>query len=554
MIDLSSALQNEYKDISYNVEPCEIVSVYNRHRRRKAFSVSGATACMLFIMAVFVQLNPKAFESAVMSTGNFLNDLFSGSDSVEYIQPPSTAIEPAINTSGAEINTTDAPETDTLSKTDGENTVTALNSDATDPQEPSESAAVPPKSSSSEPTEEEKNDKTEETTESATTAPTSKNKAVSKKVSTARIKYIKISKDTIKIIKCIPTENKVVIPQTIDGYTVTAIDEGILKGYYDVEEVVLPDTVTKIGDNTFSGLKALKTINIPKSIKMIGASAFENCASITSINLREVETIGDRAFMGCESLITIKIPDTVKTVGTKAFAECEGLETAVIASDCDNKVRADNYTFADCDNLKRLTISEGVSTVQPYQFYHCRKLSRVVLPSTLNTVSNSAFEGCASLKSIELPRGLKTIGQRAFYGCEGITSVTIWHNVRTLGDMCFGYYDGNKKLSSFTVKGYDGTSARKYAEDNGFVFESVGRAGEKTTITLEARIAVLNVGDTYKIEYSVDYPNGETTFASSDDTVAEADNTGTITALKSGKAIIDITNNGVTKQFVVVVK
>lgn len=613
MDNLREQLINEFESVSLDISASQIVSAYQK-RQRKFYAIIISSVFCVIIASAVLNMNTGVITNFVTSTGEFLKNCFSDNQIEQYSKHPTeqptnpkpseddavipqasseslTKQEEAQKTSVEALSpqtTSDSSQTYEATDHTEESGLTEVTDPTTSMESfESEKTSDKPQSDTEEKTEptEEKNEETEATTESNTIAPTSKNKAVSKKISSANIKYIKISKDTIRITKCIPTENKVIIPQTIDGYTVTAIGEGILKGYCDVEEVVLPDTVTKIGDNAFKELDDLEKINIPKNIKYIGDSAFEDCTSITSVNLREVETIGNSAFRGCDGIKAISVPKTAKFVGTKAFAESDGIESAVISSNCDdNNEHNYNYTFADCDNLKSVVISEGVTAVQSYQFYYCQELKKVTFPSTLQSLGTSAFSCCVSLENPSLKNGLKTIGQRAFYkcralsdialpesltavykeafyGCKKLSLVTIPKNVTTLGNMSFGYYDGDKKLNGFTISGYEKTAAKTYALNNGFKFLSRGDAGSQTpgnkvntTITLDSYIAVLNIGDTYIIKYSVDSPEGDTTFSSSDESVAKVDNTGKVTALKSGKANISVTNNGVTKQFVVVVK
>ena len=81
-----------------------------------------------------------------------------------------------------------------------------------------------------------------------------------------------------------------VIPGTLDGYTVTTIDDSA----FNAESLValtIPSTVTSIGNFAFSA-NLLTTLTIPNSVTSIGASAFDFnrlttvtiSNSVTSIN------------------------------------------------------------------------------------------------------------------------------------------------------------------------------------------------------------------------------------------------------------------------------
>ena len=61
-----------------------------------------------------------------------------------------------------------------------------------------------------------------------------------------------------------------------------------------------------------------------------------------------------------------------------------------------------NRAFEGCGDLRKVTISEGISKIGAYAFYYCGNLERVILPSTLEKIdgSNPVFTGCSKLEII----------------------------------------------------------------------------------------------------------------------------------------------------------
>ncbi|MCH5304609.1 MAG: leucine-rich repeat protein, partial [Ruminococcus sp.] len=183
----------------------------------------------------------------------------------------------------------------------------------------------------------------------------------------------------------------------------------------------------------------------------------------------------------------------------------------------------------------------------------------VIIPDTVTSIGQKAFGGCTALKDIQIPDAVKKIGFCSFYNCNNIENVTIHYNATYIGDKAFGYYydDKHKKVDNFTIYGYSGAEAEKYAKDNGFEFISIGIAPKppaKTTVSLAKLSATIYVKGTAQIKTTVKNGKGKTTYKSSNSKVAKVSSTGKVTGVKKGTATITVTNNGVSKTFKVTVK
>lgn len=72
-----------------------------------------------------------------------------------------------------------------------------------------------------------------------------------------------------------------VIPEKIDGYTVTAIDDCVFQGNTSLTVVSLPSGLTHIGWMAFSGCTSLTSATVPESVGSIGYDAFAHCNRLT---------------------------------------------------------------------------------------------------------------------------------------------------------------------------------------------------------------------------------------------------------------------------------
>ena len=75
--------------------------------------------------------------------------------------------------------------------------------------------------------------------------------------------------------------------------------------------------------------------------------------------------------------------------------------------------------------------------------------------------------------------GIKTIDKEAFFNCKKLKTITIPKSVKKIGKRALGYIWKNNHSNTiickdgFTIKGYKGTAAEKYAKQNGFKFVAI---------------------------------------------------------------------------------
>jgi len=221
------------------------------------------------------------------------------------------------------------------------------------------------------------------------------------------------------------------IKYTGDESTKTATVTGTEDGFNQTD-VVIPETVNgytvmKIGDDAFSWNLNLKTVELPNTVKTIASWAFAEALNLESVKMPNMlDSIGHQAFQECEKLKEISIPSSVRFIGLSAFVGCKSIDTIVIP--------------------------EGIETIKGDCYAGCEALKTVTLPSTLKTIERMAFEGCRSLTSIELPETVETLG----YGCfwrSGLTSVHIPASVTKIESIQEAYWPfcGCSQLTQITI-------------------------------------------------------------------------------------------------------
>lgn len=349
--------------------------------------------------------------------------------------------------------------------------------------------------------------------------------------------YEEPESNEIHIKGCINSSAKnIVIPETIDGYPVTAVSS---LSYYDLDS----------GEN--DECNSFETIEIPDTVKSVYCGIFENTAfAENEANWENGVLYADDwavalssdyklYYDDAETEGTTSALDLVIREGTRGFAtnmfdsacfRCINIPATVC--DCIDSVTF-SYTFSvEAYNVAQgneyYTSVDGVlfSKDMSYMYYYPVNKTGVeyVIPDGVKVIGwmafcgsdlesiivsegveiindghpetgNSAFGYCTKLTNVELPSTLKYIGMAAFEGCDVLENLTIPASVDSIGSMAFPYeysFDeatGTESYSSdCTIYGVAGSYAQTYANENGYKFvaateatAAASAATEKTT-------------------------------------------------------------------------
>ena len=196
------------------------------------------------------------------------------------------------------------------------------------------------------------------------------------------------------------------IPSEHNGVRVTSIADHAFEKTA-INSVVIPEGVTSIGEGAFYECVWLTSVSMPDTVETIGDYAFSHSSRLQTINLsRSLTRIPTNLFNSCSSLNTVLIPEGVTAIGGGAFI-ASGIKSVYIPDSVTSL--EEQVNFANCPNLGKVVIGNGLTSIPEYCFSSCPNLKQVVIGSNVSVIKECAFGFCDSLTDISLPTSLVSV-------------------------------------------------------------------------------------------------------------------------------------------------
>ena len=321
--------------------------------------------------------------------------------------------------------------------------------------------------------------------------------------------YILLDDGSAKIVEYNGSDTDLVIPDDVDGHSVSSIAEDALLFGNNIRSVSIPDSLVSVDGNPFKYCMSLSqfsvsstqpafavienvlfemadkklvaypagstadTYVVPDGIEKIGETAFSVCGSLTSVTLPEsIIEIGDYAFNGCYTLSQITIPGSTAVIGANPFAACASLKSIQVSPENEYYANHEGVLFNKQDLMlvaypcahgvseedvidislgdqladTEYEVPSGIVHIGDGAFYGCTDLVTVTLPDTIVSIGEAAFFQCENLKTLDIPEKVSEIGASAFSGCSSLSSINLPENMTVIKDNLFSYCTSLKKI------------------------------------------------------------------------------------------------------------
>ena len=228
-----------------------------------------------------------------------------------------------------------------------------------------------------------------------------------------------------------------------------------------------------------------------------------------------VTAIGYKAFCFCYNLTSIEIPNSIDSISSHAFNGCERLQRVVIPN---SVVTLYPCAFNSCTSLKSVVIGNSVRVIEEYCFQYCYQLTDVVIGSSVTYLAHKAFSDCSALRKVTC-LAPEPPAMDAYY---------------SFSDQAYTY--GTLYVPEASMKAY------RYDENWGRFsnFQSLMLAEQlsldKTSLTLYGNESQQLTATVLPAEASQ-----ELMWTSSDESVATVSQSGLVSAVAPGQAVITAT-------------
>lgn len=353
--------------------------------------------------------------------------------------------------------------------------------------------------------------------------------------------YVDDDTNNATITQYLGNSKSLTIPSTIDGYKVTKV-ESLAKIENDdevinttLETLNIGNNVRIIGSYSVSNFTKLKTVNIKSSVRVVESYAFDGCTSLTKINIDNgLKAIYGDGFGNIKNLKSISLPNSVSRVGANAFGYMFDDDTekysrvsgftisGYTGSNVEKYAKNCSFTFTSLGTYKKsddetdylYTVTDNLVTIDAYigaggvvtvpeEIDGCTVAYNVnsdIFSENQYKNSLERFNGSFDyVTEIVFPTMWDCFGNISLSDTPKLIAITVTNTEYNFDDEVsdnkpFGYsyvFDDDGEITdfvknhSFVIKGYNGSTAQQYAENNDFKFVSIDSSNAKPVIPIE---------------------------------------------------------------------
>ena len=254
----------------------------------------------------------------------------------------------------------------------------------------------------------------------------------------------------------------------------------------------------------------------------------------------EVENVGSYSgdVVIPETVVHNGVKYPVTAIGYKAFCFCYNLTSIEIPNSIDS---ISSHAFRSCERLQRVVIPSSVVTLYPCAFNSCTSLKSVVIGNSVRVIEEYCFQYCYQLTDVVIGSSVRYLANKAFYDCPSLRKVTC---LAPEPPAMYAYYSFSDEAYTYATLCVPEASMQAYRND-----ENWGRFRSYQNLTLAEQLSLdktsltLHGHESQQLTATV-LPSGASQtlmWTSSDESVATVSQSGVVSAVAAGQAVITAT-------------
>ena len=211
-----------------------------------------------------------------------------------------------------------------------------------------------------------------------------------------------------------------------------------------------------------------------------------------------------------EEILRLELPSGLTSIGNLAFYECKYLTAVVIPS---SVATIGDYAFTKCEQMQILSLGSGVKHIGEAAFSDCYSITSLELPNGLVSIGTKGFYRCESITSIDVPGSVTSMGVSVFAYCANLITANVNAAIRNLPEYTFygcerlasvKLPDATENISDFSFRGCDqldtvyyGGSDRDPEEIHSYIGSDVPGFASNGTVSVETSVGTVTSGTIY---------------------------------------------------------
>ena len=274
-----------------------------------------------------------------------------------------------------------------------------------------------------------------------------------------------------------------------------------------------------VGESAFTGCNALTSLTFGDGVTSIGKNACYKLELLSDIDFgHTVETIGDSAFRLCPALTTVKLPHFLKTIAANAFAEDTKLVDVYVPARV-SKIENNSFSYP------AKTTMHGRAGSYAEEYANSRSMTFDAVDAILNTLEFEGSEIFMNTRESVRP----VLNMAPDFDTSIITFSSSDESIATVSE-----------TGVVTAKNFGDVVITAATDDGLETNIKIMIINPATSVTLNKNTLDLATGgsETLTITYRPNNSNDTFEWSSSNEGVARVDQSGNVTAIKQGEAVI----------------